>query len=368
MLERVIPIIPALRDAPLPSVPEQLLAVTGQLSDKRGRQLHDLRISVTDRCNFRCTYCMPKEVFGHDYPYLPHTSLLSFEELTRLTRIFITHGIEKVRLTGGEPLLRKDLDRLIAMLAQLKTREGKMLDLTLTTNGSLLVKKAQALKNAGLKRLTVSLDAIDDGIFKKMNDADYGVAQVLNGIDTAQAVGFSEIKVNMVVQRGINEDQILPMAQHFKSSGVTLRFIEFMDVGNTNGWRMDSVVSSHEVIEIINSQMPLISVEANYPGEVAQRWAYADGSGEVGVISSVTQAFCNSCSRARLSTEGKLYLCLFAEQGFDLRALLRDGASDAQLQTVLTQIWTQRTDNYSETRTAAMNKTRRKIEMSYIGG
>ncbi len=372
MAERIIPIQRA-PSAPLPvdmpmRVPKDAPPANGLLADTRGRRLHDLRISVTDRCNFRCTYCMPKEVFGKDYEYLPHQSLLSFEEIARLVTVFIAHGTEKIRLTGGEPLLRKDVDKLVAMLAPLATRAGKALDLTMTTNASLLAKKARALKAAGLTRLTISLDALDDATFRRMNDADYPVADVLAGIEAAQAAGFTDIKVNMVVQRGVNEQQILPMARHFKGSGVTLRFIEFMDVGTSNGWRLDSVVPSREVIDLIDAQFGLISLEPNYSGEVAQRWAYADGSGEVGVISSVTQAFCGTCTRARLSTEGKLFLCLFAEQGFDLRALLRGGASDTDLQAVVADIWRRRTDNYSEVRSAATSQSRRKIEMSYIGG
>ena len=368
LLERTIPIIVTSHQNFPIQVPEHLLSPTGQLKDLRGRQLHDLRISVTDRCNFRCTYCMPKEIFGKDYPYLPQSSILSFEEIVRLARLFVAHGVEKLRLTGGEPLLRKDLERLIAMLSELKTSTGNSLDVTLTTNGTLLAKKAQSLRNAGLTRLTISLDALEDAVFKKINDADHSVEEVLKGISTAQTAGFKDIKVNMVVQRGINDHEILPMARYFKARGIILRFIEFMDVGNSNGWRMDSVVSSREVIQIIHSEMPLINLQPNYPGEVAQRWAYADGQGEIGVISSVTQAFCNSCSRARLSTEGQLYLCLFAHVGFDLRALLRNGASDAQLQTVIAQLWMQRKDNYSERRTTIKDTNHRKIEMSYIGG
>ncbi|MBX7230047.1 MAG: GTP 3',8-cyclase MoaA [Burkholderiaceae bacterium] len=368
LLERTIPIIsPSHKAFPI-EVPKQLLSADGQLKDLRGRQLHDLRISVTDRCNFRCTYCMPKEVFGKNYSYLPQASVLSFEEIVRLSRLFVAHGVEKLRLTGGEPLLRKDLERLIAMLSELKTFAGKSLDLTLTTNGTLLAKKAQSLKNAGLARLTISLDALEDAVFKKINDVDHSVQEVLQGISTAQTAGFKDIKVNMVVQRGINDQEILPMARYFKARGIIVRFIEFMDVGNSNGWKMDSVVPSREVLQRINSEMPLLNLQPNYPGEVAQRWAYADGQGEIGVISSVTQAFCNSCSRARLSTEGQLYLCLFAHTGFDLRALLRKGASDAQLQTVIAQLWSQRRDNYSESRSTIKGANHRKIEMSYIGG
>jgi cyclic pyranopterin phosphate synthase len=341
---------------------------TGLLADTLGRSLRDLRISVTDRCNFRCVYCMPKDVFGRDYPFLPHSDLLTFEEITRLARIFKTHGIEKIRLTGGEPLLRKRLERLIEMLAAI---DG--LDLTLTTNGALLALKARELKAAGLDRVTVSLDALDDGIFRAMNDVDFPVAKVLAGIDAAAEAGLAPIKINMVVKRGVNEHEILPMARRFKGSGHILRFIEYMDVGHTNGWRMDDVVPSAEVLRIIGAELPLEPVDPNYTGEVAERWRYAgagagtDNAGEIGVISSVTQAFCRDCTRARLSTEGRLYTCLFATQGFDLRALLRDGSDDERISDYIAAIWMQRGDRYSEIRsehTASLPK----IEMSYIGG
>ena len=335
---------------------------TGLLADTRGRQLRDLRISVTDRCNFRCIYCMPKDVFGHDYPFLPHAELLSFEEITRLAQVFKWHGIEKIRLTGGEPLMRKNIERLIEMLSGLGG-----LDLTLTTNGAALAAKATALKAAGLNRVTISLDALDDGVFRAMNDVDFPVARVLEGIDAAAAAGLAPIKINMVVKRGVNEREILPMARHFKGSGHVLRFIEYMDVGHTNGWRMDDVVPSAEIIRTIGREFPLAPADANYTGEVAERWRYLDGSGEIGVISSVTQAFCSECTRARLATDGKLYTCLFATTGYDLRALLRSGSSDAQIGNYLAAIWLQRADRYSEIRsqnTVALPK----IEMSYIGG
>jgi GTP 3',8-cyclase len=335
---------------------------TGLLADTRGRTLRDLRISVTDRCNFRCVYCMPKDVYGHDYPFLPHADLLSFEEIARLARVFKAHGVEKIRLTGGEPLLRKHLERLIAMLADIGG-----LDLTLTTNGAALAAKAVALKKSGLTRITVSLDALDDGVFRAMNDVDFPVAKVLEGIDAAAAAGLTPIKINMVVKRGVNEREILPMARHFKGSGHILRFIEYMDVGHTNGWRMDDVVPSAEVIQMIGREFPLAPVDANYAGEVAERWRYLDGSGEIGVISSVTQAFCSDCTRARLATDGKLYTCLFATTGYDLRALLRNGSSDAEIGNYVAAIWLQRADRYSEIRsenTVALPK----IEMSYIGG
>lgn len=362
-------------DAPLAATP---------FRDVHGRPLSDLRISVTDRCNFRCNYCMPKEVFGKDYPYLPHGALLSFEEITRLARLFVQHGVTKIRLTGGEPLLRKDLERLIAQLAALRTPQGQTLDLTLTTNGSLLRRKAQQLKDAGLKRLTVSLDSLDDATFRTMNDVDFPVAEVLAGIDAARAAGFDNLKVNMVVKRSTNAHDIVPMARHFQGTGVTLRFIEYMDVGATNGWCMDEVLPSAQVIERIQQVLPMVPLEPNTPSETAQRWGYANAQGqydpslgEVGVISSVTRAFCRNCSRARLSTEGLLYLCLFAHQGWDIRSLLRGGASDAHIGAAIAAIWTQRTDRYSELRAQLPPATqaqaqgpdgRKRIEMSYIGG
>jgi cyclic pyranopterin phosphate synthase len=342
------------------------------LADALGRPLHDLRISVTDRCNFRCVYCMPKEVFDKNYAYLPHSSLLSFEEITRVARLFVAHGVEKIRLTGGEPLLRKDLERLVAQLRALQTPSGRPLDLTLTTNGSLLARKAQSLKDAGLDRVTVSLDAIDDAVFKRMNDVDFAVSDVLEGIAAAHAVGLGPVKVNMVVKGGMNDAQILPMARHFKGSPSILRFIEYMDVGASNGWNMDEVIPSSEVVRRISAEMPLEPIGANYAGETAARWRYADGSGEVGMISSVTQAFCSDCSRIRLSTEGKLYTCLFATRGHDLRALLREGRSDLEIASSIAQLWSVRADRYSETRTINTDGLGRgeakKIEMSYIGG
>jgi cyclic pyranopterin phosphate synthase len=358
--------------SPAMPVPEVLAAPTGLLADALGRPLHDLRISVTDRCNFRCVYCMPKEVFDKNYAYLPHSSLLSFEEITRVARLFVAHGVEKIRLTGGEPLLRKDLERLVAQLRELRTPSGRPLDLTLTTNGSLLARKARSLKDAGLDRVTVSLDAIDDAIFKRMNDVDFAVSDVLEGIDAAHAMGLGPVKVNMVVKGGMNDAQILPMARHFKGSPTILRFIEYMDVGASNGWNMDEVIPSSEVVRRISAEMPLEPIGANYAGETAARWRYADGAGEVGMISSVTQAFCSDCSRIRLSTEGKLYTCLFATRGHDLRALLRDGRSDLEIQSSIAQLWSRRADRYSETRTintdGLSRGAGRKIEMSYIGG
>jgi cyclic pyranopterin phosphate synthase len=335
--------------------------------DRRGRPLRDLRISVTDRCNFRCTYCMPKEVFDKNYRFLPHADLLTFEEITRLARLFIEHGVEKIRLTGGEPLLRKDLEKLIAMLAGLTTRGGRPLDLTLTTNGSILARKARSLAAAGLRRVTVSLDALDDAIFRRMNDVDFPVRDVLDGIDAAAAAGFAPIKVNMVVKRGANDHEIVSMARRFKGTGHILRFIEFMDVGSSNGWRMDDVVPSAEVVRRIGAELPLEPIDPNYYGEVAERWRYRDGAGEIGVISSVTQAFCRTCTRARLSTDGMLYTCLFATAGYDLRALLRGGGADREVHDAIARIWSARGDRYSELRTAETAKSR-KIEMSYIGG
>jgi cyclic pyranopterin phosphate synthase len=371
MSDRVIPLVDQRLRSLVARVPEQPIAATGLLGDALGRPLRDLRISVTDRCNFRCNYCMPKSIFDKDYQYLPHSELLSFEEITRIARQFVAHGVQKIRLTGGEPLLRKHLEILIEQLAALRTTEGKPLDITLTTNGSLLRKKAAALKAAGLNRVTVSLDGLDDAVFRAMNDVDFPVAEVLDGIAAAQEAGLGSIKVNMVVKRGTNEDQILPMARHFKGTGATLRFIEYMDVGATNGWRMDEVLPSAEVVRRINAELPLVQLDPSAPGETAERWGYADGGGEIGVISSVTQAFCRDCNRARLSTEGKLYLCLFASQGHDLRALVRGQASDEQLASAIGHIWQQRDDRYSELRASLPPDASgggRRVEMSYIGG
>jgi cyclic pyranopterin phosphate synthase len=330
--------------------------------DTLGRPLRDLRISVTDRCNFRCTYCMPKEVFGRDYPFLHREELLTFEEIERLTRAFVACGVQKVRLTGGEPLLRKDLERLVAMLAELPG-----LDLTLTTNGSLLPRKAGALAEAGLQRVTVSLDALEDEVFRAMNDVDFPVARVLEGIDAAAAAGLAPVKINMVVKRGVNEDSILPMARRFHGTGHILRFIEYMDVGATNGWRLDEVVPADEIVDTINDELPLEPLAPRYLGEVARRYGYLDGGGQIGVIASVTQPFCGSCTRARLSAEGKLYTCLFAVRGHDLRALVRGGATDAELREALAGVWHERADRYSEQRSEETAGLAR-VEMSYIGG
>ncbi|GAB4040416.1 MAG: GTP 3',8-cyclase MoaA [Rubrivivax sp.] len=374
MGENVIPLVDQRVAAEVPRIPERWSAPTGLLADRRGRPLHDLRISVTDRCNFRCSYCMPKEVFDRTYRFLPQPSLLSFEEITRLARLFVAHGVHKLRLTGGEPLLRKGLETLIGMLSALRTPAGEPLDLTLTTNGSLLERKAEALKAAGLRRVTVSLDALDDAVFRAMNDVDFPVADVLRGIDAARRAGLAPIKVNMVVKRGTNDHEILPMARFFREHygpAVVLRFIEFMDVGVTNGWRMDEVLPSAEVVQRVHAAFPLEPLEASAPGETAQRWRYADGGGEVGVISSVTQAFCRECSRARLSTEGKLFMCLFASRGHDLRALLRGGASDEQIAAVIAELWGAREDRYSELRGRHQptdGAGARRVEMHYIGG
>jgi cyclic pyranopterin phosphate synthase len=343
-----------------PALPPR--ALPAPLRDTRSRPLHDLRISVTDRCNFRCTYCMPKEVFGKDFQFLEREQLLSFGEIHRLVRLFRDHGVEKIRITGGEPLVRRKLERLIEMLAYWDD-----LDLTLTTNGSLLKDKARDLKNAGLKRITVSLDSLDDTVFRSMNDVDFPVQKVLEGMEEAAAVGLLPLKVNMVVKRGVNDRDVVPMARYFKDKGYILRFIEFMDVGATNGWKMEHVVPSRELVETIDRELPIEPLEANYQGEVAERWRYQDGTGEVGFISSVTQAFCRSCTRARLSAEGQLYTCLFATQGTDFRALIRGGASDAEISELITKVWTLRADRYSEIRTADTAKMR-KVEMSYIGG
>ncbi len=336
------------------------------LLDRRGRSLRDLRISVTDRCNFRCVYCMPRERFGSDHRFLPRKELLSFEEIFRLARLFHARGVRKVRITGGEPLLRKDLDQLIGMLASLED-----IDIALTTNGVLLPELAPRLRAAGLKRITVSLDALDDEIFRRMSDADWPVAKVLAGIEAAAAAGLGPVKVNMVVKRGSNDEQILPMAEYFRHRGHILRFIEFMDVGSSNGWNMDEVLPSAQLIERIQHSFPLEAIDPNYAGEVAERWRYRDGGGEIGVISSVTRAFCQQCTRLRLSTDGKLYTCLFTSQGHDLRALLRadagHAADDAALDAFIATVWQQREDRYSEIRTAHTLR-QHKIEMSYIGG
>ena len=332
------------------------------LLDTLHRPLRDLRISVTDRCNFRCVYCMPKEIFGADYQFLARAEVLSFEEITRLARLFAAHGVQKIRLTGGEPLVRRDLHKLVAMLAEIPD-----LDLTLTTNGALLPQQAQALKDAGLKRVTVSLDSLDEAVFRAMNDVDFPVSKVLEGMEAAEHAGLWPIKVNAVVKRGTNEASILPMARFFREKGYILRFIEYMDVGHTNGWRMNDVVPATEIIKMINAEMPLEPLDPNYQGEVAERWRYKDGTGEIGVVASVTQAFCRDCNRARLSADGKLYTCLFAVKGHDLRDLMRGGATDNEISQAVERIWSKRGDRYSEIRSENTTSLP-KVEMSHIGG
>lgn len=332
------------------------------VKDVFGRPLRDLRISVADRCNFRCIYCMPKEIFGSDYQFLDRKELLTFEEIERLVKVFVGHGVEKIRLTGGEPLVRRNLENLIEMLAAIPG-----LDLTLTTNGSMLARKAQALKAAGLNRVTVSLDSLDNEIFKAMNDVGFPVEKVLAGIDEAARVGLNPIKVNMVVKRGVNEQSILPMARYFREAGHILRFIEYMDVGHSNGWKLDEVVPASEIVEIISAEMPLEQIPPNYPGEVANRWRYQGDDNEVGVIASVTKPFCGGCTRARISAEGKLYTCLFAVAGQDLRQLIRDGISDSELSEAVGRTWAARKDRYSEIR-SSLTEGLPKVEMSYIGG
>ncbi len=347
-----------------------LLLQTAPPQDRWQRGLTDLRISVVDRCNFRCPYCLPEDQYPEHHPFLDKRERLSFEEIERLARVFAGLGVRKIRLTGGEPLLRKHIERLVEMLAGLRTPEGAPLDLTLTTNGSLLARKAKALKDAGLQRITVSLDAMDDAIFRRMNDVDFPVAEVLEGIAAAQAAGLAPIKVNMVVKRSVNDHEVLPMARHFHGTGIALRFIEYMDVGATNGWRMDEVLPSRELLARLQTEFTLKPLGASTLGETAERWQHIDGGGEIGLISSVTQAFCGDCNRARLSTEGKLYLCLFAHAGHDLRGLLRGGAQDEDIAGTLAAIWAGRKDRYSQLRAsgATVPGEVRKVEMHYIGG
>lgn len=341
------------------------------LVDARGRSLRDMRISVTDRCNFRCVYCMPKEIFGRDFAFMDRSEILTFDEITRVARIGVEHGVRKIRLTGGEPLLRKGLETLVGQLAALRTPDGEPIDIALTTNGSALAVKAQSLYDAGLKRVTVSLDSLDDATFRSMNDVNFPVEKVLHGIEVAANVGLGPIKINVVVKRGLNDQDIVSLARHFHGSPFTLRFIEFMDVGTTNGWRMDDVVPSGEVVDRIDAEMPLEAVPPRYTGEVATRWRYVDGGGEIGVISSVTAPFCGTCTRVRISTEGKLYTCLFADSGHDLRAMMRGGCTDAELAAAMASIWRVRNDHYSEIRSSLTEELRRggrHVEMSYIGG
>jgi GTP 3',8-cyclase len=330
-------------------------------ADRLGRPLRDLRISVTDRCNFRCVYCMPKEVYGRSYRFLPRSELLTFEEIERLARVFVSRGVRKLRLTGGEPLVRREIERLVARLAAIPD-----IDLTMTTNGSLLPQRARTLADAGLRRITISLDSLDDATFREMNDVDFPLERVLVGIEAAAAAGLA-VKVNAVVKRGVNEDSVVPLARYFRESGHVLRFIEYMDVGHTNGWRLDDVVPAAEIVRLLDAEFGLEPVEPEYRGEVARRWRYRDGAGEVGIITSVTQPFCGDCTRARLSAEGQLYTCLFAVRGHDLRGLLRGGASDAELTETIDDIWERRSDRYSELRSKATTSLP-KVEMSYIGG
>ncbi len=349
----------------------QRLPSTGSLADRFHRPLRDLRISLTDRCNFRCVYCMPRAVFGRDYAFLNHEELLTFDEIERIARISAAHGVRKLRLTGGEPLLRRGVEELIARLAALRTPEGDRLEIALTTNGAALAVKAQALKDAGLDRLTVSIDSLDDEVFQRMNDVRFPVARVLDGIDAAHAAGLGPIKLNMVVKRGLNDGEIEEMASRFRGTPYTLRFIEYMDVGTSNGWELDEVVPAAEIVARIDARFALEELPPAVPGETARRWRYRDGAGEIGVISSVTNTFCGTCNRARISTEGKLYTCLFATEGHDLRALLRGGASDDELTAALASIWGARDDRYSEERaslTPELRAARPRIEMSYIGG
>ncbi|CAN5302358.1 GTP 3',8-cyclase MoaA [soil metagenome] len=368
MNERIIPIVDGRRRSPPPGSARASGNDGALVLDALDRPLRDLRISVTDRCNFRCTYCMPKEVFDRDYQYLPHRDLLSFEEISRLANVFAGLGVSKIRLTGGEPLLRKGIETLIGQLSQLRTPAGKPLDLTLTTNGALLERKAKALAAAGLKRITVSLDALDDAVFRRMNDVEFPVDTVLAGIDAAAAAGLP-VKINMVVQRGVNDHQVVPMAERFRNNPHVLRFIEYMDVGSSNGWQLDQVVPSRTLVERIGAIHPLHALSAHALGETAERWAYDDGAGELGFISSVSHAFCGECTRARLSTDGRLYTCLFAADGWDLRTLLRQQADDAQLRDAVTSIWSGRDDRYSELRSQTTRSSERsKVEMSFIGG
>jgi len=333
------------------------------LLDAMERPLRDLRISVTDRCNFRCTYCMPKEIFGPDHQFLPRDRVLTYEEVVRVARIFVGLGVEKIRLTGGEPLVRRDLDRLISQLHAIPGLK----DITLTTNGSLLRAQARKLKDAGLKRITVSLDSLDDAIFKQMNDVGMSVATVLDGIAAAAEAGLSPIKVNAVVQRGVNDHTVVDLARHFKGTPHIVRYIEYMDVGNSNGWKLDHVVTAREILDRINAEMPIEPANPNYRGEVAKRWRYKDGTGEIGVIASITQPFCGDCSRVRISAEGEVFTCLFGSDGHDLRSLLRGGAGDVEIREAIKRIWRPRTDRYSEIRTGA-TRNLRKVEMSRIGG
>ncbi len=365
MSSRIIPIHAESKIVPLTG---EVSRANGYWTDRRGRPLRDLRISVTDRCNFRCRYCMPKEKFENGVHFLAHTEVLSFEEIERMARIAVEGGVEKIRLTGGEPLLRKGIEHLIAKLTELKTHRGKNLDVAVTTNGSALVAKAKALADAGLSRVTVSLDALDETLFQSINDVGFSAARVIEGIEAAKAAGIREVKVNTVVKRGLNDDEVLKIVGRFRGTGIIVRFIEYMDVGTRNGWRLDEVVPSKELAERIDSVYPIEPMNPNYTGEVAVRWRYKDGAGEIGFISSVSEPFCRECSRMRLSVDGKLYRCLFATEGFDVRQILRGGASDEEISEAIGRIWSARDDRYSEIRTSETGSERARIEMSYIGG
>ena len=363
-------IIPVVCHTPRPCITDvqPFLSLSLPVRDKLSRPLRDLRISVTDRCNMRCIYCMPKQVFGSRFRFIPHHEMLSFEEISRIAGIFVSMGVEKIRLTGGEPLIRRHIEKLVEQLACLKTPAGKPIDLTLTTNGSLLSRKARQLHDAGLKRITVSLDALDDTVFRRMNDVDWPVADVLKGIETARQAGFSPIKVNVVVKKGVNDREILPIARYFRHTSIIPRFIEYMDAGSCNGWKPDEIMPSDELVDMIHAEMPLEKLASRYPGETASRWRYQDGSGEIGTIASITHPFCSNCTRIRLSTTGKLYPCLFATDGMDIKSLIRSGQSDEQILQALVFYWQNRESRYSESRHANLPESGKKIEMSYIGG
>jgi cyclic pyranopterin phosphate synthase len=358
---------PATESEPGPGLVTNAFDGKPGLPDRYGRALRDLRISVTDRCNFRCTYCMPAEIFGRDFAFLPHSEVLTFEEISTVARVFVELGVEKLRITGGEPLVRRDLPTLLGQLSQLRTPDGHEIDLTLTTNGSALRTLAGPLRDAGLKRITVSLDSLDDEVFRAMNGIDFPVQRVLDGVAAAREAGFSPIKVNMVVKRGTNEASIVPMARWAREQGAILRFIEYMDVGTANGWAMDDVVTAQEIVATIHAELPLAPVEANYRGEVADRWRYQDGGGEIGVIASVSGPFCGDCTRARLSADGKLYTCLFSAKGHDIRALLREGGGEPDVRELVDRVWRARVDRYSELRTEATSHLPR-VEMFAMGG
>lgn len=362
------PMPPHWLKTPLARSADRVATPPAQVVDGLHRPLLDLRISVTDRCNLRCTYCMPREIFDQNHAFLPRPDLLSFEEIVRVAGNFVRLGVRKIRLTGGEPLLRRGIEQLVEKLSALRTPSGEQVEIAMTTNGVLLAAKAQALKEAGLSRITVSLDALDQGIFARMSDSNTRVETILEGIASAQRAGFL-VKVNMVVKRGVNDGEIMPMAEYFRNTGIILRFVEYMDVGSSNGWVMDEVVPAREVIGLISVRYPLIPTSPACAGEVARRWMYEDGAGEIGQITSVTEVFCHECTRMRLSTDGKLYTCLFADQsGTDVRDLLRSGNSDEEICHSIVKCWQNRTDRYSQIRQEIAIVPRKKIEMSYIGG